>query len=71
MAMPPGVPADRVALVRKAFDETVKDPGLLAEADRLALPVEPMPGKALQDTVRSMFDIDPAYLGKAKAILGR
>jgi tripartite-type tricarboxylate transporter receptor subunit TctC len=71
LAMPPGVPADRVALVRKAFEETVKDPGLLAEADRIALPVEPIPGTTLQETVRSLFGIEPAYLAKAKAILGR
>jgi tripartite-type tricarboxylate transporter receptor subunit TctC len=71
LAMPPGVPAERVALVRKAFDEMAKDPGVQSESDRMSLPVDPMPGKALQDTISSMFQIDPAYLSKAKAILGR
>jgi tripartite-type tricarboxylate transporter receptor subunit TctC len=71
LAMTPGVPADRVALVRKAFKDMVKDSGLLAEAARLGLPVEPIAGEALQETVASMFEIDPASIAKAKAILGR
>jgi tripartite-type tricarboxylate transporter receptor subunit TctC len=46
--MPPGVPADRVALVRKAFDETMKDPKFLAEAKRFKRPVNPTNGVNLQ-----------------------
>jgi hypothetical protein len=30
-----------------------------------------MSGEALQETIRSMFEIDPASITKAKAILGR
>jgi tripartite-type tricarboxylate transporter receptor subunit TctC len=71
LAMTPGVAADRVALVRKAFDEMVKDPGFIAETNKMNLPLEPMSGEALQKTIESMFKIDPASLAKAKAILGR
>ena len=45
---PPGVPAERVALVRKAFDATMKDPKFLAEAKRLKRPVNPTSGPDLQ-----------------------
>jgi len=45
---PPGVPAERVALVRKAFDDTMKDPKFLAEAKRLKRPVNPTKGADLQ-----------------------
>ena len=45
---PPGVPAERVALVRKAFDATMKDPKFLAEAKRLKRPVNPTKGADLQ-----------------------
>jgi tripartite-type tricarboxylate transporter receptor subunit TctC len=71
LAMTPGVAADRVALVRKAFDEMVEDPGFIAETNKMNLPLEPMSGEALQKTIESMFKIDPASLAKAKAILGR
>lgn len=37
--LPPGVPADRVALLQKAMMETFKDPDFLAEADKLNLGV--------------------------------
>lgn len=47
-SFPPGVPADRVALVRKAFDDTMKDPKFLAEAKKLKRPVNPTKGADLQ-----------------------
>ena len=41
MATSPGVPADRVALLRKAFVETMRDPELIADAKKKNLPLEP------------------------------
>src|SRR5258706_13109384 len=41
-AMPPSVPADRVAMMRRAFDETRKDPGFLAESANLQLEDDPL-----------------------------
>src|SRR4051812_5433130 len=40
----PGVPEERVAALRAAFDETVKDPGLLADAKTQRLEISPMTG---------------------------
>jgi hypothetical protein len=37
----------------------------------MLLPVQPLAGDKLEETVRSMFAIEPASLAKAKAILGR
>lgn len=45
--LPPGVPADRVALLRKAFDAAVKDPGLIADAEKKRLPLDPTDYKEL------------------------
>jgi tripartite-type tricarboxylate transporter receptor subunit TctC len=45
--LPPGVPADRVAALRKAFDETMKDPAYLAEAQKLKIDVDPLTGAEL------------------------
>jgi tripartite-type tricarboxylate transporter receptor subunit TctC len=36
---PPGVPADRVAILRKAFEDTLKDPELIAEAGKRRVPI--------------------------------
>jgi tripartite-type tricarboxylate transporter receptor subunit TctC len=52
--MPPGVPLERVAAVRRAFDATMKDPAYLAEAEKLKIDVDPLTGEdvaALVDQV--------------------
>lgn len=43
----PGVPADRAAALRKAFEDTMKDPAFLAMAKKLRIPVEPTSGDSL------------------------
>ncbi len=48
LAMAPGVPGERVAAVRQAFDETMKDPEFLKEADAAAMEVEPVRGVRMQ-----------------------
>jgi tripartite-type tricarboxylate transporter receptor subunit TctC len=54
-AAPPGVPADRLAALRKAFDETVSDPDYLAEAKARGLHIELVPGAALDITLRGIY----------------
>jgi tripartite-type tricarboxylate transporter receptor subunit TctC len=63
----PGVPADRVAVLRQAFDATVKDPEFLAEAARTRLTVGPLPGEELQKLVSEVASLSPALLEKVKA----
>jgi len=48
-ATPPGVPAERVAILREAFDATIKDADFLAEAKKRNLPINPMPGQELDE----------------------
>ena len=55
-ATPPGVPPERLAALRLAFDETMKDKDFLAEADRLVLEVTPVSGEAIQDLVKDLYD---------------
>ncbi len=45
--LPPNVPVDRAAALRKAFDETMNDPAYLAEAKKLKIDVDPMSGADL------------------------
>ena len=40
--MPPNVPADRVAAIRRAFDATMKDKGFLEDAEKLKIEVDPL-----------------------------
>jgi tripartite-type tricarboxylate transporter receptor subunit TctC len=63
----PGAPADRVTALRRAFDATVQDPELLAEAEKIRVGVSPLQGEALQKLVASVSDLPPALLEKVRA----
>jgi tripartite-type tricarboxylate transporter receptor subunit TctC len=63
----PGVPPDRLAALRRAFDETMKDPEFLAEATRIRLGVSPMTGDELQKLVAQVSSLSPALLEKVRA----
>ena len=64
----PGVPADRLAALRRAFDETVKDPEFLADAGKERLGVTPMTGEELQKLIAQVSDLSPALLAKVRAV---
>jgi tripartite-type tricarboxylate transporter receptor subunit TctC len=50
-AAPPEVPAGRVAALRKAFMDTMRDPEFLAVAKTQQLEVSPVSGEQIQDTL--------------------
>jgi tripartite-type tricarboxylate transporter receptor subunit TctC len=54
-AMPPGVPADRVAIMRKAFEETLKDPAFLADGAKLQMEIDPLTGAEIQTLLQSAY----------------
>ena len=64
---PPGVPAERVALLRKALMAAVKDADFLAEAEKSQLEIGPVPGEKLQAMVRDMMATPPDIVEKYKA----
>ena len=68
--LPPGVPQERVAALRRAFDETMQDPDFLAEADRLQIPIEPRNGKTLDEIAGQVVASPAAATALAKQLLG-
>ena len=66
----PGVPAERVAALRAAFDATVKDPALLAEAQTQRLEISPMSGSAVQELVAKLYRTPEPIVAKARQALG-
>ena len=54
-AAPPGVPADRAAALRAAFDATVKDPAFLAEAQKMSLDVRPLNGAGIDALIKEIY----------------
>jgi tripartite-type tricarboxylate transporter receptor subunit TctC len=65
----PGTPKDRVQLLRKAFQDTLADPALLAEADKAKLTLDPVSGEELEKLVAGLFTLDPAFVEKLKTVL--
>jgi tripartite-type tricarboxylate transporter receptor subunit TctC len=64
----PGVPPERLAVLRRAFDETIRDPEFLAEAERLRLGVTPMRGEEVQKLVAQVSGLSPALLERVRAV---
>ena len=67
---PPGVPADRVAALRTAFDKMVADPDFLAETKKRQVGGEPATGKEVEGYVKKTLLISPALVKKMQAIAG-
>jgi tripartite-type tricarboxylate transporter receptor subunit TctC len=53
--LPEGVPADRVQVLRRAFDETMKDKDLLADAEKQGLEVNPATGEEMMDMLKKVY----------------
>ena len=65
----PGVPAERVQALRRAFDATMKDPQLLAEAAKLNMDLRPTTGEESQRYSDLIANTPANVLAKAKAII--
>jgi tripartite-type tricarboxylate transporter receptor subunit TctC len=66
-AGPPGIPEDRLAVIRQAYAGALADPALLDAARRLGIPIEPMGGADLERAVRSALNQPP----ELRALLAR
>ena len=64
--LPPGVPAERVAALRKAFLDTLRDPDLLAEGRKLGLDLDPISGDELQAIAAKMYATSAEVVERAK-----
>jgi tripartite-type tricarboxylate transporter receptor subunit TctC len=60
----PNVPADRLAILRHAFDQLITDPEFVAAAARQKLPLDTKTGNELQEIVQRAFEISPSALAK-------
>ena len=67
--LPPGTPKERVQVLRRAFQETLKDPAFLAEAEKAKLTLDPVTGEELEKMVGELFTLDAPLLAKLKDIL--
>lgn len=68
IAAPPGVPDDRIKILRDAFDRTVRDPAFMADATALKLDLGPVDGRSLQQLVATIMATPSDVVAAAKAV---
>ena len=67
---PPGVPADRVEILRRAFMETLTDPAFIASAATARISIEgAFSGEEMQARVDKLFGTAPAVAERVRQIL--
>jgi len=65
----PGVPADRVAALRKAFDATLTDPEFIAEAKKSNMDIGPMDGATVQRLVEDVQSAPEELRTKVRGLM--
>ncbi len=66
---PPGIPADRLRALQKAFMDTMKDPEFLAEAEKGKFEITPVSGGDIEKLVAELFRTPPAIAAKAGQLI--
>jgi tripartite-type tricarboxylate transporter receptor subunit TctC len=68
IGLPPGVPTPVVEVLQAAFDETMKDPEFLRDAQRSGLEVSPLGGKAVEALMRQIDQTPQAVVDRLIAL---
>jgi tripartite-type tricarboxylate transporter receptor subunit TctC len=66
---PPGIPQDRLDMLRTAFLDTIKDPELLQDADAQRLEINPVSGSDVQRLVQETYATSPNVIAKAAEMI--
>ena len=67
---PVGVPAERIAVLRAAFDASMKDPALIAEADKQKLELNPLTGAQVEALIMRLYASPQEQVKRARLLLG-
>jgi tripartite-type tricarboxylate transporter receptor subunit TctC len=67
----PGIPADRVKILRDGFAKAMKDPELLAEAEKRGWEPDPVTGDKLAALAREVVSQPPDIISRMNVILGK
>jgi len=69
LAAPPGVPADRLAALRHAFDATMQDADFRAEADKVQMEIDPLDAAQIDRLLASAYATPKEVVQQAAALL--
>jgi tripartite-type tricarboxylate transporter receptor subunit TctC len=66
---PPGLPPERLAMLRAAFDATAKDPEMIAEAKRGKNTIRYTPAAQMEEIISRVYATDPAIVQKMRKVM--
>ena len=69
MVMPPGVPPERVATLRRAFQAAVNDPNFIAEAQKQRLDIDAVPGEGVAQLLAKAYAMPADVVTAAREAL--
>jgi tripartite-type tricarboxylate transporter receptor subunit TctC len=70
-AGPPGIPSERKDALRRAFDLTMEDPKFRAEAARLGLEINPVPGSEIDKLIADVYQTPKDVIAEARSAAER
>ena len=68
-AGPPGIPEDRLQILRDAYMAALTDPDLIAEAQQLDIPIEPASGDVVAERVQAALNQTPETLALLQEVM--
>jgi tripartite-type tricarboxylate transporter receptor subunit TctC len=71
LAVGPGVPAERTAVLRKAFDALMQDKAFLADAQKRKLSIDPYNAANVHALVNKIVSASPDLVTRVKAAIGQ
>jgi hypothetical protein len=66
---PPGLPANKATLLRRAFDATMQDPEFRSEAGRIQADLAPSTGEEVQERVKRIYATPRPVIERVKKLL--
>jgi tripartite-type tricarboxylate transporter receptor subunit TctC len=64
----PGVPPERIAALRRAFDAMLKDPKFIDDIGKINGDIEPMTGEDVQSLIGELDALPQTVIDRVKAV---
>jgi tripartite-type tricarboxylate transporter receptor subunit TctC len=68
---PPGIPTDRLHVLRAAFDAMVKDGAFVADVNKTNVELDPLPGERVQQLIAKTLSVPASVRKRAMVAFGR
>jgi tripartite-type tricarboxylate transporter receptor subunit TctC len=71
LVTPPGVPAERLKVLRDAFDKSINDPAIKSDAEKRRLELDPSSGAELEKLAKEVMASPPDVVQRVQKLLGK